>query len=423
MTLAIDPQVSAVNPLPSENPDTAPRALRSNPPPRLASLDVYRGFVMFLMASEGFGLYSVARHFKSNLTWQFLARQTDHVEWTGCALWDLIQPSFSFIVGVAMPYSLASRRAKGRTFKTLFFHALIRSLILIFLGVFLRSMHSKQTNFTFEDTLSQIGLGYPFLFLLAWTQPRTQGLVFLAILIGYWGAFALYPLPAAGFDWAAVNVPADWPHPHGFAAHWDKNSNLAWAFDTWFLNLFRRPAHFTNNAGGYATLSFIPTLATMILGLLAGELLRAGPSRWKKVLLFIAAGAAGLGLGILLDRYGICPSVKRIWTPAWVLFSGGWCFLLMAFFYVVCDWVGWRKWAFVFTVIGMNSIAIYCLADGAREFIEESLRIHLGPKVFYLFGALAEGSYWRPVVQRTVVLGILWLICFWMYRKKIFIRI
>ncbi len=333
-------------------------------------------------------------------------------------LWDLIQPSFSFIVGVAMPYSLASRRAKGQTFGRLLFHAIVRSLILIALGVFLRSMRSQQTNFTFEDTLSQIGLGYPFLFLLAWTRPRTQALALAAVLVGYWAAFALYPLPPAGFDFLSVNVPAVWPHLHGFAAHWDKNSNLAWAFDRWFLNLFPRPTQFSANPGGYSTLSFIPTLATMILGLLAGNFLRVDRSRWMKVFVFLAAGAAGLGLGTLLDRAGICPSVKRIWTPAWVLFSGGWCFLLMAFFYLVCDVIGWRKWGFVFTVVGMNSIAMYCLADGAGGFIRQSIRIHFGPNVFQILGPI-----WAPMVQTTTVLIILWLVCLWMYRRKIFLKV
>lgn len=418
MTVIAEPQTSGTIDPSAPEPQPSPRQGQFAPPARLASLDVYRGFVMFLMASDSFGIPSVAKHFKENRVWQFLAHEFDHVEWTGCALWDLIQPSFSFIVGVAMPYSLASRRAKGQTFGRLLFHAIVRSLILIALGVFLRSMRSQQTNFTFEDTLSQIGLGYPFLFLLAWTRPRTQALALVVILVGYWAAFALYPAPPAGFDYQSVNVPVDWPHLHGFAAHWDKNSNLAWAFDRWFLNLFPRPTHFSDNAGGYATLSFIPTLATMILGLLAGNFLRADRSRWVKVFAFLAAGAAGLALGTLLERAGICPSVKRIWTPAWVLFSGGWCFLLMAFFYLVCDVIGWKKWAFIFTVVGMNSIAMYCLADGAGGFIRQSLRIHFGANVFQIFGPI-----WAPMVQTSTILIILWLICLWMYRRKIFLRI
>src|SRR6266516_3154485 len=101
-----------------------PASIRT--PARLSSLDAYRGFVMLLMASEGLGITQVARTFKESNVWQFLAYQTDHVQWTGCSLWDLIQPSFMFMVGVAMPYSLASRQAKGQPFWHLLLHALWR---------------------------------------------------------------------------------------------------------------------------------------------------------------------------------------------------------------------------------------------------------------------------------------------------------
>src|SRR5206468_9632319 len=131
------------------------------------------------------------------------------------------------------------------------------------------SMYAGQTYFTFEDTLTQIGLGYTFLFLLGFQSRRVQIVSFVLILVGYWLAFALYPLPGADFNYAAAGVQPGWnSNLHGFAAHWNKNTNLAWAFDKWFLNLFPREHLFTNNSGGYATLSFIPTLGTMILGLL-----------------------------------------------------------------------------------------------------------------------------------------------------------
>src|SRR4029079_9144826 len=117
------------------------------------------------------------------------------------------------------------------------------------------------------------------------------------ICVGYWAAFALYPLPGPDFDWAAAGVAPDWPnHLSGFAAHWNKNTNLAWAFDRWFLNLFPREKPFLNNGGGYATLSFIPTLGTMILGLIAGGWLKSGASHAEKLKRFIIAGIAGIAL-------------------------------------------------------------------------------------------------------------------------------
>ena len=194
----------------------------------------------------------------------------------------------------------------------------------------MRSMHSTQTNFTFEDTLSQIGLGYPLLFLLGFRSERWQWGAFGAILFGYWLAWALYPAPGAGFDYTAVGVPQTWVHNFtGFAAHWNKNSNLGNAFDQWFLNLFPRTSPFVANNGGYLTLSFIPTLGTMILGLVAGRWLRRfAPAIPMKRL--VLAGALGIAAGLLLHVTGICPIVKRVWTPAWTLFSGGACFLILA---------------------------------------------------------------------------------------------
>ena len=135
--------------------------------PRLASIDAYRGLVMFLMMAEVLKLCQVARNLPGQRIWELLCHHQSHVEWVGCSLHDLIQPSFSFLVGVALPFSLANRLAKGQSKAWLTAHALWRSLILVLLGVFLRSRHQSQTYYTFEDTLSQIGLGYTFLFVLA----------------------------------------------------------------------------------------------------------------------------------------------------------------------------------------------------------------------------------------------------------------
>src|SRR5438067_5185999 len=129
-------------------------------PPRLASIDAYRGFVMFLMMAEVLHLGQVARRLPGSAFWSFLAHHQTHVEWIGCSLHDLIQPSFSFLVGVALPYSLANRLARGQSPRRMTLHAFWRALILVLLGVFLRSVGRGQTNWTFEDTLTQIGLGY-----------------------------------------------------------------------------------------------------------------------------------------------------------------------------------------------------------------------------------------------------------------------
>ncbi len=376
---------------------------------RNVALDAYRGFVMLLMMAEVLQLSRVAQNYPGNWFWSVLSFNQTHVEWAGCSLHDLIQPSFSFLVGAALPFSIAARLAKGGTFGKMFVHAVWRSLLLIALGVFLRSTHSSQTNFTFEDTLSQIGMGYPFLFLLGFRPPRWQWTALAVILAGYWLAWALYPIPAS---------TSNWPHNFtGFAAHWNKNANLGSAFDQWFMNLFPRPQAYVANNGGYLTLSFIPTLGTMILGLVAGRWVRTyAPS--VPMRRFLIAGAAGIAAGLVLHFTGICPVVKRIWTPSWTLCSGGACFLLLAAFSWLIEVKGYKKWAFPLVVIGMNSIAAYLIAHLFDSFIVSSFRIHLGPNAFQLLGKNLE-----PLLQGTAVLLMYWLILFWMYRRKIFLRI
>ena len=388
-------------------------------PPRLASLDAYRGFVMFLMMAEVLRLAEVASRVPQSAVWAFLAFHQTHAPWAGCSLHDLIQPSFSFMVGVAVPYSMASRLAKGQSKGWMTLHAFWRAFLLVALGIFLRSIGRDFTRFTFEDTLTQIGLGYGVLFLLGFRKSRDAWIALGLILAGYWAAFALYPLPGPAFDWAAAGATPDWVYNYtGFAAHWNKNTNLAWAFDTWFLNLFPPDGWFKYNGGGYATLSFIPTLGTMILGLQAGRVMKRDTTARQKLTWLLVAGVLGIAAGWLLDATGVCPSVKRIWTPSWTLFSGGWCFLLLAAFYAVVDLAGWRKPAFWLVVIGMNSIAAYMNAHLFEDFIRSALRTHLGAGFFNAFGPAYE-----PFVMGLFILLAYWLILFWMYRRKIFLRI
>ncbi len=394
-------------------------------PERLVSLDAYRGLTMLAMASGGLALHRVAEKMRTSghdtPFWELVEYHFEHAQWVGCALWDLIQPSFMFMVGVAMAYSCASREAHGQSWGRMFRHALVRSFILTFLGVFLRSDGRTQTYFTFEDVLSQIGLGYTFLFLL-WGRPRwLQWSAAFGILIGYWLLFLLWPLPAAEFDRATVGVTSDWFQQYGLdgiAAHWNKNTNPAAAFDQWFLNLFPREKPFVYNGGGYLTLSFIPSLATMIFGLLCGELLRSERTPKAKFWWLVAAGLAGLASGQLLDATGLCPIVKRIWTPSWTLFSTGWTCLFLAAFYGVVDILKFRWWTFPLIVVGMNSITMYVLEELSHGWFDRTLQTHFGKQIFELLG-----NPWQPFLHRLWVLLAMWLFCWWLYRQRIFIRI
>jgi heparan-alpha-glucosaminide N-acetyltransferase len=386
---------------------------------RLVSLDAFRGMVMTLMLGERMRLPEVARAFPHSAMWALIAFNTEHVDWQGCSLHDLIQPAFSFLVGAALPFSIASRKRKGEAFGHMFGHAVRRALILIFLGIFLRSLTSPQTYFTFEDTLTQIGLGYVFLFLLGFTRARTQVVVLILILICFWAAFALYPAPGPQFEYARVGVPQNWTHNYtGFLSHWNKNSNLSWAFDVWFLNLFPREHSFVFNEGGWSTLSFIPTLGTMIMGLLAGEWLKAAGSKEQKLRGLITAGIGLVLLGLACQWTGICPIVKRVWTSSYTLYSGGLVVLILAGFYALIEWKGWRRWAFPLVVVGMNSIAVYVMSWTMSDFFGNALDRHVGGAI-----AAIAGPTLQPVLHGFAIMLIFWLILLWMYRRKIFLRI
>jgi predicted acyltransferase len=432
------PVEQAERPTQHETPVATPAPREK--PARLVSLDAYRGAIMLFMASGGLALPAVAKHFPDSPVWRFLAFNTDHVPWIGCSLWDLIQPSFMFMVGVAMPYSIASRRAKGDSEARIAAHVVYRAIVLVLLGIFLSSNWSKgSTNFTFVNVLTQIGLGYAFLYLLLGRGLRVQMGALAVILVGYWLLFLLWPLPNAGFDYRAVGWNADWQGLGGWFAHWDKNTNVAAAFDEWFLNLFP-PAEgkpFRFNAGGYQTLNFVPSLGTMLLGLMAGEMLRTPKSKWRKLGWLLAASGVCLALGWLAGEF-VCPIVKRIWTPSWALYSAGWTFAMLAGFFWIIDIVGWKRWAFPLVVVGMNSIAMYCMAQLIKGWIARSLVIHLGPlalpglthlvkPVLTLMNVTVDpvwlNDMFGPITQAAAVLLVLWLICLWMYRRGIFLRI
>ena len=376
---------------------------------------------MFLMMAEVLRLCAVSAALPESGFWRFLCHHQSHVPWAGCSLHDLIQPGFCFLVGVVLPFSLANRRARGQPLAAMMRHAAVRAAILIVLGMVISDLTAHEEFFTFEDTLAQIGLAYGFLFLLGFRPIRDWWIALVLILTGYWLAFALYPLPGPHFDYEKVGVTDQWIRRYGltgFAAHWQKNSNFAWAFDTWFLNLFPRKGPFICDAPGLTTLSFIPTLGTMILGLIAGGVLRSERGPAAKVRWFVVAGVIAVGSGWGMGALGFCPVVKTIWTPSWVLFSGGWCFLFLAAFYALVDLGGQKRLAFPLVVIGMNSIVAYCGAHLYQAWAFQSLRRILGREVFRLFGDAYE-----PIVYGAAVLCVFWLGLLALYRRKLFVRI
>lgn len=400
------------NPPPLTNNDR-----QTLPMQRISALDVYRGIVMFLVGLRLLELDEVAQHFPNSAVWQFIGFHSSHVPWVGCSLNDLIHPSFCFLTGASLVFSVTGRKAKGESVLRMTLHALWRSLVLIALGIFLRSLHRPVTHWTFDETLTQTGLGYMVVFALAFAGSRVRWATFAVLLTGIWLFYASHSIIPPHAHPQAFNIPAGWKHDFdGFFAHWNHNRNAGWALDCWLLNEFPRQRPYGGFAGGYACINFIPTIGTMILGLFAGTWLQRMPAGATRRFLIMGSLCAGIGLALHLG--GICPIVKRLWTPAWVFLSGGMCFLILAGIYQLVDVRKHRRWAFPFLVVGTNSLAMYLMRHTLDGFLSENLQRHLGTRVFDVFG-----TELRPAMVGAASLTILWLVLLGLYRRKVFLRI
>lgn len=384
---------------------------------------------MISLSFAGFGLAKTAANQlernPDSRFWEQTQYQFSHAPWVGCSYWDLIQPSFMFMVGVSMAYSYIARQRRGDSYGRMLGHAIARSFVLIALSIFLMSKSRRYTDWSFMNVLAQIGLGYTFLFLLWGKSFKRQAVTAALILAGTWLAYEAYPNAGVNLTSGAldVGVPREWAEEHlrGLRPAWHKNANLGHAIDKWLLNELPRPESYGFNQGGYQTINFVPALATMLFGLMCGELLRSQRSDRQKLSILIAAGVLGLVAGQLLHSTGVCPLVKRIWTPSWALFSTGWCCLILAALFAVIDIFGFRRWSFPLVVVGMNSIAIYCMSMSLKPWTARQLQTHLGEDAFTLCGGV--DAAFVPTVQAVMVGLVFWLVCYYMYRNKIFIRI
>jgi predicted acyltransferase len=384
--------------------------------PRIGSLDVYRGIVMFLLGLRLLEVDEVAVHFPDSAIWQFLGHHSSHIPWVGCSLNDLIHPSFAFLTGASLVFSVSARSRKGQSQWHMTVHALWRSVALIFLGIFLRSVDRDMTHWTFDETLTQTGLGYMAVYTLAYCSIRTRWIWFGLILTASWLLYACYPIMPPHANPVDFNTPEGWQHDFtGFFAHWNHNRNVGWSFDRWLLNQFPRESPYLGYLGGYTTLNFIPTIATMILGLMAGTWIKRGDQPARQLMV---ASVACLAFSFVLHFGGICPIVKRLWTPAWVFFSGGGCLLILAALYQIIDVRQWRRWSFPFLVVGVNSLAFYVMRHTLDIWFSETLQKHFGTHVFDVFG-----QELRPVTIGFCTFVAFWLVALWMYRRKIYIRL
>lgn len=354
----------------------------TKPGGRLVSLDAYRGFIMLLLVAEGFGL-SVLRNHPG---WEWLAGQVDHAAWEGCTFWDLIQPAFTFMVGMAMPFAFARRLEQGTGNTGVFQHVAWRALMLIVLSnIYSNWGSTRGLRFQLINVLCQIAFGYVLCFWIIRLPFKRQVGVAAAMLAGYWALFAIFPGPEGT---------------------WSKAGNIGALIDQAVLGY--------TYSGGYTTINFIGNAVTILFGCWAGMLVRTDKPHAYKLKVLAACGVAGLALGLALVPFN--PMVKRLWTTSFTFFSAGWVVLMLAFFYWVIEVKQVKRWAFPFLVLGMNSLFVYSLGQiGIKGWLDRGLRAFTGN--FSFLGDLGA------IPQHLLVLAGLWYLCYWLYKRKIYIKI
>jgi len=360
-------------------------------PGRVTSVDFFRGFTMFLLAGEASHLYGKLLQI-DNVFFQFFGTQLEHHEWNGLHFWDLIQPFFMFIVGVAIPFAVANRLRKGDSLSEINRHALKRSFLLLFFGWALYFIEADHLVFRLQNVLAQLSVTYLVAFLIR-NKSFTFQLLFTLILL------LLIDLAYRFFPVAGFNQP------------WTPYENLG----AWFNNRIEG----VDKASIWATLNFVSTTAHTVWGVLCGKLLMSEKSAKEKMTLMIVAGISALAVGYALDLCHITPIIKKIATASFVFVSGGWTILALCLCYWLIDVKKlFPRLAWFLIVVGMNSIFIYIFFHiGSGDLIEKMI----GPFVRLFFSWQGELA-----VSLLTSLGVwagFWYVCYWLYQKKIFIKI
>ena len=346
---------------------------------------------MFLLVAEGAGLYHALQHPEfSGTILGTLAVQFTHHPWNGLRFWDLVQPFFMFIVGVAMPFALSKRRERGDRELEIFKHVIIRSFMLLLFGVLLHCAYSNRLVWELWNVLAQLSFTYLVAYLIMRKAPKTQILFTLALLVLTETLYRIWWVP--GFDQPFVK-------DHNFGSYMD-------------MVLMGK----LNAGGGWVAINCIPTAAHTIWGVLAGMVLRSNRAALQKIKLLVIPGLIMVVAGYALDP--ITPIIKRICTSSFVIVSGGWCLLTLALFFWLIDVKGIGRWARFAIIVGMNSIFIYLFSNT------------IGPSWLNGFVAIfTEGFFsWTgagfvALLTALASLAVHWYLCYWLYKRKILIKI
>ena len=359
------------------------------PEGRLLSLDFFRGVTMFLLVGEATELYSLLNSpaLQGTLLGA-IGTQFDHHPWNGLRFWDLVQPFFMFIVGVAMPFSFGRRWDHGEPWGRTLGHALRRSALLFLFGWGLYCIGPGRITFQLWNVLTQLSFTYLVAFLLMRQPARIQIPFTFALLILSELLFRFWPV--AGF-----NQP------------FTPDRNFGSWVDLLLMGILSK--------GHWVAFNAVPTTAHTMWGVLAGQLLKSSRSAGHKIKVLMIAGLIGVVVGYAMDPF--TPIIKRICTSSFVIVSGGWCLLALAFSYWLIDVKKIRGWILFFNVVGLNSLFIYMFTNtgGGHWFSRIA-----APFVEGLFGW--AGDLQAKIATSIVVWAMLWYLCYWLYKKRIFFK-
>jgi len=359
---------------------------------RIASIDALRGFDMLWITGGEEVIHSLYHLYPNSFT-RALTTQFEHVAWAGFHFYDLIFPLFLFIVGVVLPFSITKRLEAGANRSQIYNHLVRRLLILLFLGL----IYNGFLNFNFHQlriagVLQRIAIcSFIAAVVMMNTGVRGQAIVAGSLLVVYGLVMRFVPVPGIG---AGVLTPA---------------GNLCAYIDQ---HLLPRPFCCYTFGDNEGILSTIPAVSTCLLGALAGHWLRTNRPQGRKAAGLALAGVASLLAGWTWGHW--FPIIKNIWSSSFVLFAGGWSLLLLALFYWIIDVRGYRRWAFFFTVIGLNPITIYVIRS----------QFDFGTvAMIFVHGFINRIGSYRSLVFDLSVLAVEWLFLYFLYRQKIFLKV
>ncbi len=362
---------------------------------RLLSLDFFRGATMLLLVAESTALWHVLMN--EPVAGTFLEQvflQFHHHPWAGLRFWDLVQPFFMFIVGVAMPLSFAKRVSRGEPVQRITRHILKRCFLLLLFGVGLHCIYKRELVWELWNVLTQLSATILIAYLLMRYKPRVQIIASIFLLLITEFAYRFFPL-------------------EGFDQPFTKDHN----FGTWMDLLLMGKI---NPGGGWVAINFLPTAAHTIWGVVAGQLLLSNRTAWSKIKYLTTAGFVILVAGYLLHYTSVTPIIKRIATSSFVLASGGWSLLVLAFSYWFIDVRKINRWIFPFIVIGINPIFIYLFSQTAgAQWLNATTAIFTRG----ILGWFNTPEFWMNLVTALTILTLEWLLCLYLYRKRIFFKI